>query len=78
MEHISAATYSAIVDDLTSVETIMLDGRWPISVGRSAHYGHIMIGHVQDRFIIVTLDPVPDPDPDWAARPLTMNPEAFQ
>lgn len=48
IEVISVAEYAELIDDLDVEQTVMLDGRWPVSAGRHRGLGEVVLLHVGD------------------------------
>ena len=64
VSEISVEAYQHIAydDGFNATKSIMLAGRWPITMGTHPDFpgAPILIGHVQDRAFLVTLDLAPD------------------
>lgn len=60
---LTVAEYQHIAHDdaFDCTETMMLAGTWPVSIGKHPAFpgNLILIGHVQDRAFLVTLDEEP-------------------
>jgi hypothetical protein len=82
IRNISIATYQFVAHDdaFACTQTVMLEERWPISIGTHPLYPgkRILIGHVQDRAFLAELDDEGDPDPAEVERMLTINLKALQ
>jgi hypothetical protein len=53
-EIISVEEYGELAAELDAQETIMLAGRWPVSVGRHPDLGHIALAHIGDMAMVGT------------------------
>lgn len=77
---VEAYQHIAYDDGFNAIETVMLAGKWPVTVGTHPDFpgGPILVGHIHDRAFMVTLDDIPDLDTDFVERMLNINPNALQ
>lgn len=54
IEVISVQDYAALAAELDAEATIMLAGRWPVSIGVHPDLGQILLAHVGDAAMVGT------------------------
>lgn len=57
IEVISVAAYAELAEECDVQETIMLGGRWPLSIGQHPDLGQIALLHVGDLAALITPPP---------------------
>jgi hypothetical protein len=55
---ITVAEYDWLLEDFDALQTVFLGGNWPVTRGRHAELGEVILGHVGNQAVLIR-----SPDP---------------